>query len=831
MTSRPDDWARVRALFEAALSQPAELRLAHIASSCGDDQQLREDVESLLASHERASGFLGTQAALATLDTVNTSFEGRRVGPFQIVREIGRGGMGSVYLGERADGEFAKQVAIKFVGGIPNEILRRRFHEERRILAALEHPTIARLLDGGTTADGLPYLVMEYVDGVAIDAFCEQRDLTTRARIELFRQVCQAVQYLHQHLVIHRDIKTSNILVTPDGTPKLLDFGIAKLVDPGREQGLTLTLECVMTPDSASPEQVRGEPVTVSTDVYALGVLLYRLLTGRSPYASAPSNQSALLKAICDEMPRPPSVAAGASVASARKRIDRDLDQICLKALRKEPEHRYQSVGQLLEDLQRFLEGRPVLAVTDSRRYRTKKFLQRHRALVSIGSVALLAVLIGAGIALYQAHIAKLERIRAERRFDDVRRLANSFLFEFHDAIADLPGSLEARKLVVKRAAEYLDRLAAEAQDDVALKREIATAYERLGTILGGGGVSNLADFPTARARYQSALRIREALAARADAEPDDLTALATLRVQMARFFALTGDLGMAEETAARAVTLLQSTADSQGTTGRLGQLATAHHQLGYVQARRGENQAALESLDQALTRAKQQVSGRPDDVDDAARLARIQIDYGEQLLQAQRATDAYNALHDAQGTFERLLIRAPLNAGYQQNLVRIFKNQGDALEGIGRTRDALAAFSSAVTVAEALRGSAPDDHASQVAVMISHFALGVALVNAGQRQEGIPHVREAIAVGESIVKAAPGNGFVLNELAEAKLRLGETLLANPSQRAEGCREIGDGLRIWNSLTEVPGESGRFRDRFEVLWAVCSRPSAPPVRR
>src|SRR5262245_3519708 len=175
MTSRPDDWARVRALFEAALSQPAELRLAHIASSCGDDQQLREDVESLLASHERASGFLGTQAALATLDTVNTSFEGRRVGPFQIVGKIGRRGMGSVYLGERADGEFAKQVAIKFVGGIPNEILRRRFHEERRILAALEHPTIARLLDGGTTADGLPYLVMEYVDGVAIDAFCEQR--------------------------------------------------------------------------------------------------------------------------------------------------------------------------------------------------------------------------------------------------------------------------------------------------------------------------------------------------------------------------------------------------------------------------------------------------------------------------------------------------------------------------------------------------------------------------------------------------------------------------------------------------------------------------------
>jgi serine/threonine protein kinase/TolB-like protein len=347
---------------------------------------------------------------------------GRRIGAYRIVRPLGHGGMGEVYLATRDDQEYQKNVALKIVrGGLESGLILRRFRHERQILAGLEHPHIAGLLDGGTTPEGLPYIVMEYVDGMPIDTYCDTRRLTVRERLALFRTVSSAVQYAHEHHVIHRDIKPTNILVSADGVPKLLDFGIAKLLTSAGTEGATVTSAGMLTPEFASPEQIRGESVDEAADIYALGVLLYRLLTGRSPYRVSQERMHELARAICEDPPLPPSTAIGTvgrrsvvsrpeatserigtargdSISTLRRQLSGDLDSIVLKALRKEPQQRYASVTEFSEDVGRYLDGRPVAARRGTFRYRLRKFTQRHRA--ALLAISTIVVLIGALAAL-----------------------------------------------------------------------------------------------------------------------------------------------------------------------------------------------------------------------------------------------------------------------------------------------------------------------------------------------------------------------------------------------------------------------------------------------
>jgi len=306
---RSERWQQVRDILDGAIALPRTERAAYLDKHCTDDLDLRREVESLIQSHDEAgSVFLNTPAAdLEGLPAMPTRI-GRRIGVYQIVCEIGHGGMGEVYRAVRADGQYEKEVAIKLVrGGFDTAAVLERFRHERQILASLDHPNIARLYDGGTTEDGLPYLVMELIEGEPIDEYCEEHDLSINERLKLFTQVCAAVQYAHQRLVIHRDIKPSNILVTADGVPKLLDFGIAKILDS--TAGVETTLVRPMTPEYASPEQVRGEPITTATDVYSLGVVLYRLLTGKSPYPETTRTPLELARMICEVEPARPSSA------------------------------------------------------------------------------------------------------------------------------------------------------------------------------------------------------------------------------------------------------------------------------------------------------------------------------------------------------------------------------------------------------------------------------------------------------------------------------------------------------------------------------------------
>ncbi|MEA2337410.1 MAG: eukaryotic-like serine/threonine-protein kinase [Thermoanaerobaculia bacterium] len=501
MTAEPLDaayWERVRTLFHAAVDAPREERSA-LFTDC--DPNLRAEVERLLEQHDAAAGFL-EQSVWDLVDSADAKWEHVLIGPYRVVRQLGHGGMGTVFLAAREDDEFEQRVAIKLVRrGAGGESILQRFRQERQILAALDHPNIARLLDGGSTTAGVPYLVMEYVEGTPIDDYCREHNLPIDERLRLFLQLCDAVQYAHRGLVIHRDIKPANVLVTADGIPKLLDFGIAKLTSAQTDATITR----LMTPDYASPEQLAGKLVTTATDVYSLGLLLFELLTGKRPFEGVQRTGET-------EPPR-------ASSVSGLRALRGDLDRILLVALDPDPDRRYASVDKLADDVRRHLDGHPVSARGASFSYRTAKFVRRNKLFVAAAAVAVIVAIVSFVAVLQQKRIA-------ERRFEQVRSLAHAVVFDLHDAIAKLPGSTSARELLVRHALGYLDALASESARNTPLQLELAGAYERVGDVQGMPYRANLGDSKGALASYRKALDIAEEVRAK---QPDDAKTLALI--------------------------------------------------------------------------------------------------------------------------------------------------------------------------------------------------------------------------------------------------------------------------------------------------------------
>jgi tetratricopeptide (TPR) repeat protein/tRNA A-37 threonylcarbamoyl transferase component Bud32 len=430
--------------------------------------ELRAEVESLLSfdSPDAPLADLIAGEAEAVLESRASPSEGLRCGPYRLTRLLGRGGTGEVFLAERIDGQIDQRVAIKLIQqSVSRHSFRNRFLQERQILASLQHPGIARLLDAGETEEGRPYLVLEYIDGAPIDEASQQLDL--RGKLRLFLQVCGAVSYAHRNLIIHRDIKPSNILVNADGEPKLLDFGIAKILDAVTDQ--TRTQERVLTPDYASPEQVRGMVQTTATDVYSLGAVLYDLLTGQSPHTFPARTPEALDTAICSADPAPAS--------RLNPELPADLDFILLKALRKEPEHRYSSVEALADDVRAFLEWRPIRARSGNAWYRARKFVRRYRTMVTAAALTIAGLSVG----LYAAN---RQRLIAQERFQQLHLLASK-VFDLDARLRLLPGATDARHQLVSMSLEYLERLGASAHGDPDLVQEIGAAYMRVARIQG----------------------------------------------------------------------------------------------------------------------------------------------------------------------------------------------------------------------------------------------------------------------------------------------------------------------------------------------------------
>lgn len=508
----PDErWLKIESIFHAALEQEESHRAAYLTAACAGDTSLEQELASLLAEPEDAAGFLAAPAfEVAARTLAKSSQPGARshpdsIGRYRVVRLLGEGGMGTVYEAEQD--EPRRTVALKVVKlGLATPGRLRRFRQEGQILAGLTHPSIARLLDAGYTEARAPFLVMEYVEGLPIPQWCDKHQLDLPARLRLFQKLCDAVQFAHQNLVVHRDLKPGNVLVTLEGEPKLLDFGIAKLTDPSADA--TRTADQALTLDYASPEQVRGGPVTTATDIYSLGILLYELIAAKQLNSFAGRPLEEVVDCIGTRDPAPPSTASASPVAE-------DLDSIVLKAMRKEPQERYPSAKALSDDIERYLTFQPVLARRGSFRYLAAKFARRHRAGVAIAA-GLLALLCGAaGSVAWEARIARQERDLAQRRFNDVQGLAGTMIFDLENKLAALSGTTQVRKDLVAVAIRYLDALAMDGTGDAGLQRELAAAYLRVGKIQGDPNSQNLDDLPAALESYAKAERLARALVAR----------------------------------------------------------------------------------------------------------------------------------------------------------------------------------------------------------------------------------------------------------------------------------------------------------------------------
>ncbi len=482
------------AVVRQALALPPDDRMPFLRAKCtGDNLLLAQALDKLRASSPQWWDLSIESRSFAQGESLHER-TGQMIGSYRVIRSLGAGGMGEVLLAERDDRQFRQQVAIKLVKrGTLSPTVQARLKVERQILASLDHPNIARLLDGGTDTDGTPYIVMEYIDGVPIDAYCDRHKLTIEARIGMFRTVCSAVHCAHQNLIVHRDLKPSNILVSPEGIPKLLDFGIAKIIDDRNflhTMAVTQLDVRVMTPEHASPEQVRGDLITTVSDVYCLGVLLFELLSGARPYAITSNRLSEIERAICDEEPRPLHASLDKNDASAtaqlcekrstspaklRRSLSGDLENIVMTALRKEPERRYASAEQFSADLDRYLSGMPVVATSDSWQYRGWKFVQRHRLGVAVGSLSIAAVIAFAVVTTLQSQVIAREQARAE--------YVSSFLidmFEHADPSHSRGKDITVREMLDVGATSIEKRLAEQPETRARLEATLGTVYTKL---------------------------------------------------------------------------------------------------------------------------------------------------------------------------------------------------------------------------------------------------------------------------------------------------------------------------------------------------------------
>jgi len=817
------DWEKIQELFLAAADLAPAARASFLDRVCGDDVELRREVESLLASDsdgEDSIAALVTGAAQELLG--GDPLIGARLGSWRVEREIGRGGMGAVYLATRDDGDYQQQAAVKLVKeGMDTAQVLDRFRHERQILANLNHPFIARLIDGGSTEQGRPYLVMEYVEGQPIDSWLQERGAGLEDRLALFLRVCDAVSYAHRLLVVHRDLKPGNILITPDGTPKLLDFGIAKLLAPDQDPATTLAADTrAITPGYASPEQFLGQAVTTTTDVYSLGAILYELLSGAKAHQASSPSPDEWRRTVCETEPVRPSLAVAPELPGAarlRRRLAGDLDNIVGMAMRKQPERRYASVDELAADLRRRLAGKPVAARRDSLAYRAGKFVRRHVLWLAAALLAAASLVSGTALAVFQArradaarHMAESqrqaadgarksaerERARAEsqariaesearladERLSQMVALANHSLFDIHSRIEQLPGATEARRDIVATTLQYLEELSKTAGSDERLLQALASAYLKLGDVQGYPYGPSLSDGTGALKSYRTAARLLAPLRRARPRDPDILDSWVEVQRRIAVLLsaggkvdeaalclrealpdaALLGKLRPSDPVAtSREALLFETMAVVLETRDGPAALAWSRRELSVLEALAGRFPGREEILEQLA---------------DAHSRIGVALNTTGDL---RAATSEYRQCAEVR---ERLVAAHPNDVGRRRNLMMAYGHTaavlGDPLvPNLGDSAGAIEYYRKAASLAAEIAKADPRNLAARYDVAAVTLRLGIVDVPPAGFEASLDALRRAAGDLEALQSASPNDARYKSQLAIAREFIGKRLL------------------------------------------------------
>ncbi len=824
MTS--DRWLRVQDIFAEAADLPSVERALFLDRQCAGDRDLRAEVDSLFAYDTREQRPLeAVVGCVAASLLAAESMIGKRIGAYRLERHLGTGGMGTVYLAVRDDAQFDQKVAIKVVrDGLNSRSVVERFRYERRILAQLDHPYIAKLLDGGTSPEGLPYFVMEYVEGTPIHRYCAAHRFSVAEKCTLFTKVCEAVSYAHRNLVIHRDLKPSNIMVSEDGTPKLLDFGIAKLLSPDTTDApLTRTgmAPLPMTPDYASPEQVMGGPFNTTTDVYSLGTVLYELLTGARPHHIAQLTPLALERAICVDEARRASLVAPAEL---RRELAGDLDTILAMALRKEPQRRYQSAADFREDLLRYLKGLPVAARDDTLFYRTRKFVRRHH--VGVFATAVILVALAGGVistdherkvaeaekraalaqratadreraraqsaqaeassqrdaafaarqrAEAESQEAGVQRARAQERLEEILGIADKTLLSIEESLEKVPGATEARKTMVQETIAYLDRVAVNAGDDLNTIHILLDAYTAMGDVQGYPYRPNLGDYAGALASYRKAESFLGKLQQRMPNNSDILEAAVGV-----------------------------------------------YQRIGETMGEMGNRTDALPYLHKAMAAAERAHSMHPDVRHTTIQVALMHHSLAIFLMKTDVPAGASHAQAE-QAMYSKLVEQDPKDIDTVNSLASSYLMMSQAVAYQGNLQESVEYIRKAAKVREDLTAQFPDNVVLARNLLVTYGRLADALggpylaKNLGDSAQAIVYYRKTLAIAERLAVADPNDRLARNDLATVLMRLGMAL-ERPDQINESVGSLRRSEELLKPLIAADPASPRERRSLSMVY-------------